>query len=212
MIDEIKRQGKPYGLYFDDIQGGFTLTGRASPQAFQVLPVMVYRVYADGRPDELFAESISWGRLWRRLRKLFLPAIKSTCLTAFAARKGQRAGFRGGPGDAVQRNRSTERRQARNARQFCLRRDLEHADLREFGDASRSCSSSYAAGRQTRRCEAMTSTCARRTGSFSRSVQVRWRWYRRPSRRRRTPRLQLNHRPLPLPHLGRRPPCLPIPS
>jgi TldD protein len=52
-IDEIKKQGKPYGLYFDDIQGGFTLTGRASPQAFQVLPVMVYRVYTDGRPDEL---------------------------------------------------------------------------------------------------------------------------------------------------------------
>ena len=40
-------------MYFDDIQGGFTLTQRASPQAFQVIPVMVYRVYADGRPDEL---------------------------------------------------------------------------------------------------------------------------------------------------------------
>jgi predicted Zn-dependent protease len=52
-IEEIKKQGKPYGLYFDDIQGGFTLTQRAAPQAFQVLPVMVYRVYADGRPDEL---------------------------------------------------------------------------------------------------------------------------------------------------------------
>jgi TldD protein len=52
-VAEIKKQGKPYGLYFDDIQGGFTLTGRASPQAFQVIPVMVYRVYADGRPDEL---------------------------------------------------------------------------------------------------------------------------------------------------------------
>ena len=52
-IDEIKKQGKPYGLYFEDIQGGFTLTGRALPQAFQVIPVMVYRVYPDGRPDEL---------------------------------------------------------------------------------------------------------------------------------------------------------------
>ena len=52
-IDEIKRQGKPYGLYFEDIQGGFTLTTRALPQAFQVIPVMVWRVYADGRPDEL---------------------------------------------------------------------------------------------------------------------------------------------------------------
>ena len=52
-IAEIKKQGKPYGLYFEDIQGGFTLTGRASPQAFQVIPVMVWRVYPDGRPDEL---------------------------------------------------------------------------------------------------------------------------------------------------------------
>ena len=52
-IEEIKKQGKPYGLYFEDIQGGFTLTARALPQAFQVLPVMVWRVYADGRPDEL---------------------------------------------------------------------------------------------------------------------------------------------------------------
>jgi predicted Zn-dependent protease len=53
LIDEVKKAGKPYGLYFDDIQGGFTLTTRQLPQAFQVLPVIVYRVYADGRPDEL---------------------------------------------------------------------------------------------------------------------------------------------------------------
>jgi TldD protein len=53
LIDEIKKQNKPYGLYFDDIQGGFTLTTRSLPQAFQVLPVIVYKVYPDGRPDEL---------------------------------------------------------------------------------------------------------------------------------------------------------------
>jgi len=52
-IEEIKRQNKPYGLYFEDIAGGFTLTTRELPQAFQVLPLMVWRVYADGRPDEL---------------------------------------------------------------------------------------------------------------------------------------------------------------
>jgi TldD protein len=52
-IEEIKKQGKPYGLYFEDIEGGFTLTQRALPQAFEVIPVMVWRVYADGRPDEL---------------------------------------------------------------------------------------------------------------------------------------------------------------
>jgi len=53
LIEEVKKEGKPYGLYFDDIQGGFTLTRRSLPQAFQVLPVIVYKVYADGRPDEL---------------------------------------------------------------------------------------------------------------------------------------------------------------
>jgi len=52
-LAEIKKQRKPYGLYFEDIQGGFTLTTAELPQAFQVLPVMVWRVYADGRPDEL---------------------------------------------------------------------------------------------------------------------------------------------------------------
>jgi TldD protein len=53
LIDEVRKQGKPYGLYFDDIQGGFTLTTRSLPQSFQVLPVIVYKVYPDGRPDEL---------------------------------------------------------------------------------------------------------------------------------------------------------------
>jgi predicted Zn-dependent protease len=53
LIEEIKKQGKPYGLYFEDIEGGFTLTQRSLPQAFQVLPVLVWRVYPNGRPDEL---------------------------------------------------------------------------------------------------------------------------------------------------------------
>jgi predicted Zn-dependent protease len=53
LLDEVKRQNKPYGLYFRDITGGFTTTQRAGLQAFKVIPVMVYRVYADGRPDEL---------------------------------------------------------------------------------------------------------------------------------------------------------------
>jgi predicted Zn-dependent protease len=53
LIDEAKKQGKPFGLFFEDISGGFTSTDRQSPQAFQVTPIMVYRVYVDGRPDEL---------------------------------------------------------------------------------------------------------------------------------------------------------------
>jgi TldD protein len=52
-IAEIKRQNKPYGLLIDDLEGGFTFTGRAQPQAFQLIPLVVYKVFADGRPDQL---------------------------------------------------------------------------------------------------------------------------------------------------------------
>jgi hypothetical protein len=53
LLKEIRRQGKPYGYIFDDITGGFTFTGRVTPNAFKVKPVTVWRVYADGRSDEL---------------------------------------------------------------------------------------------------------------------------------------------------------------
>ena len=53
LIGEIRRQGKPFGLIFDDITGGFTFTGRSTPNSYSVKPVTVWRVYADGRPDEL---------------------------------------------------------------------------------------------------------------------------------------------------------------
>ncbi|MGB7219506.1 MAG: TldD/PmbA family protein [Vicinamibacterales bacterium] len=44
---EAKKQGKPFGLLFDNIEGGFTNTGRGSPNAFNVLPNVVYRIYTD---------------------------------------------------------------------------------------------------------------------------------------------------------------------
>jgi TldD protein len=53
LIAEIKRQNKPYGLYFDQVTGGYTTTQRRGLQAFTVIPLIVYRVYPDGRPDEL---------------------------------------------------------------------------------------------------------------------------------------------------------------
>src|SRR5258706_9741549 len=53
LVELIKAQGKSFGLLIDDIAGGFTFTGRGQPQAFQVLPLVVYKVFADGRPDEL---------------------------------------------------------------------------------------------------------------------------------------------------------------
>jgi len=53
LVAEIKRQGKPFGLVFDDITGGFTFTGRSEPNSFVVQPVTVWKVFPDGRPDEL---------------------------------------------------------------------------------------------------------------------------------------------------------------
>jgi TldD protein len=53
LIDMIRRQNKPFGLLIEDLSGGFTITGRSQPQAFQLEPLIVYKVFPDGRPDQL---------------------------------------------------------------------------------------------------------------------------------------------------------------
>ena len=51
LIEEIKRQGKPYGYVIDDLSGGFTMTGTSFPQSFKLEPLYVYRIYPDGRKE-----------------------------------------------------------------------------------------------------------------------------------------------------------------
>jgi TldD protein len=52
--EEARKQGKPFGLLFDNIEGGFTNTGRGSANAFNVLPNVVFKIYTDAsRPPEL---------------------------------------------------------------------------------------------------------------------------------------------------------------
>ncbi len=51
LIEQIKSANKPYGLFFDDIEGGFTFTQRTIPNAFNVRPTVVYRVYPDGKEE-----------------------------------------------------------------------------------------------------------------------------------------------------------------
>lgn len=51
LLEEVERQGRPYGLRFEDVQGGFTMTGRTTPNAFNVNPLVVYRVYPDGSEE-----------------------------------------------------------------------------------------------------------------------------------------------------------------
>lgn len=53
LLEQIKKQGRSFGIIVDDITGGFTLTGRITPNAFNVRPVALWKVYPDGRPDEL---------------------------------------------------------------------------------------------------------------------------------------------------------------
>jgi len=50
---EAKAQGKPYSYYIKEVAGGFTNTNRYMPNAFNITPLVVYRIYTDGRPDEL---------------------------------------------------------------------------------------------------------------------------------------------------------------
>jgi predicted Zn-dependent protease len=53
LIEECRKQGKEYGLIFDDISGGFAATQRGMPQTFEVVPLLVRKIYTDGRPDEV---------------------------------------------------------------------------------------------------------------------------------------------------------------
>lgn len=90
LIDEIKRQHKPYGLFFEDIQGGFTLTQRSLPQAFEVLPIMVWRVYPDGRPDELVRGVDIVGTPLAALSRILITGQKTEVFNGFC---GAESGF-----------------------------------------------------------------------------------------------------------------------
>ncbi|MGC9222493.1 MAG: TldD/PmbA family protein [Terracidiphilus sp.] len=77
LIAEAKRQGKPYGLYFEDISSGFAVTLRRSPQAFQVIPLVVWRVYTDGRPDELVRGVSIVGTPLAAMKKILVTGNRS---------------------------------------------------------------------------------------------------------------------------------------
>ena len=54
LVEEAKNQEKEYGYYFRTVTSGFTFTGEGgSLNSFSVTPLEVYRVFVDGRPDQL---------------------------------------------------------------------------------------------------------------------------------------------------------------
>jgi TldD protein len=81
LIEEAKTAKLPYGLYFEDIAGGFTYTGRNQPNAFEVIPLMVHRIYLDGH-EEL-------------VRGVDLVGTPLTVFTRILAADDQQAAFNG---------------------------------------------------------------------------------------------------------------------
>jgi predicted Zn-dependent protease len=51
LIAQVKAAGKPYGLLFEEIEGGFTFTQRIIPNAFNVRPTVVFRIRPDGQEE-----------------------------------------------------------------------------------------------------------------------------------------------------------------
>ena len=77
-----KKQKKEYGYLFDEVIGGFTNTDRVSVNAFNIIPIVVYKVYTDGRPDEL-------------VRGVTLIGTPLTMFSEIEACGGQQAVFNG---------------------------------------------------------------------------------------------------------------------
>ena len=50
---EAAAQGLTFAYLVEEIDGGFTMTGRVTPNAFNVRASVTWRVFVDGRPDEL---------------------------------------------------------------------------------------------------------------------------------------------------------------
>ena len=121
LLDEVKKQNKPYGLYFRDITGGFTTTQRAGLQAFKVIPVIVYRVYADGRPDELVRGADIVGTPLASFSKILATSRQAGSLQRLLRRRiGQRAGIGGGAGDPGVGDRNREEGQVATTVRRCF--------------------------------------------------------------------------------------------
>ena len=120
-IGEVKKQNKPYGLYFRDITGGFTTTQRAGLQAFKVIPVIVYRVYADGRPDELVRGADIVGTPLASFAKILATSRQAGSLQRILRRGiGQRAGVGGVAGDTGFGNRNRKEGQVATTGRRCF--------------------------------------------------------------------------------------------
>ena len=154
--EEAQRQGKPYGLLFRDISGGFTNTARGGPQAFKVLPIIVYRVWVDGRPDELVRGVDLVGTPLAALSRIMAAADDYQTFNGYC---GAESGLRARLGDEPEPARAADRdRAARQGQRQAA--DLAAAaagDLRAGRAPAPRSASREARSRVARRC----SSCSR---------------------------------------------------
>lgn len=90
LIAEVRKQNKPYGLLFKDITSGLTTTQRSGMQAFKVIPVIVYRIYADGRPDELIRGADMVGTPLASFNKILATSDRTEVFNGYC---GAESGF-----------------------------------------------------------------------------------------------------------------------
>ena len=126
LIAEVKRQNKPYGLYFEQVTGGYTTTQRRGLQAFTVIPLIVYRVYADGRPDELVRGVDIVGTPLASFAKILATSDKLEVFNGYLRRRiGARAGVGQFAGDAGFARSRFRRRSTRRIVRRCWGRPTE---------------------------------------------------------------------------------------
>ncbi len=53
LLQKCRKLGLDYGYYIEEVSGGFTTTDRYQPNVFNIQPRKVFRIYTDGRADEL---------------------------------------------------------------------------------------------------------------------------------------------------------------
>ena len=82
LLDEVKKQKKPYGLLFKDIAGGSTNTSSYRYQAFKGVPLMAYRVYPDGR-EELVRGIEMVGTPLAAINKIVMAADESRVFNGY---------------------------------------------------------------------------------------------------------------------------------
>ncbi|GAB4288611.1 MAG: hypothetical protein Kow0090_00910 [Myxococcota bacterium] len=89
LIEEIKKQKKPYGLIFKDIVGGSTNTSSFGYQAFKGVPRRVYKIFPDGR-EELVRGVEMVGTPLSSINKIIVTSDKSKVFNGFC---GAESGF-----------------------------------------------------------------------------------------------------------------------